>query len=168
MVEITVVVATADASGPAAARAIAGYDRESAGVELQLLVYGGSPADDAWTLGAQAARCPFIHFTTDEYEPHPGWWQAATAASRAGVIPVPVLWTVEGECLSAGGDWKKCTSSRLPFLTRKQLAGTVPSFRAAWHPLLPFALRTEYAFTWHEAADAATPAGAPPPTLGRP
>lgn len=142
MSDITVVIASS--SPEAALICAAAYTRESPGVELEFL-----PREaDAWLEGARAATGRYIHFTSDGYEPHPGWWQAAVAAADAKRVPAPLIWTRDGSLPGeAIADWDACPRSRLPFLSRAQLAQAGPPLELDRWPSLETVFRTNYAFT---------------------
>jgi hypothetical protein len=85
----------------------------------------------AWIAGA--ARAPsfdYVHFTADDLEPHPGWFEVALETVQAGHIPAPLVYHPDGELESAGlwgfgcyngprADWQLVEGTTVPFLTRE-------------------------------------------------
>ena len=125
----------------------------------------------AWQAGAEKATGDFLHFTNDDCEPHPGWWEPAIEATERGYIPAPQVYGPAGDPQAppewgrVGPDWTPVApkdASVIPFLSRAQWGKVGPLARihyysdnfltdraraAGW----PCVLRTGYAFTHHWA-----------------
>lgn len=150
---ISIVIATAPRHKLSLERTVDAYRRESDGVALEILPYEIA----AWNRGAREAAGTYIHLTGDWLEPHPGWWLAAISAVKAGFVPAPVIWRLDGRgCFEPEGfdgaipDWQPCESSKAPFLSRAQLRAAGPPPDEGRWPALPCAVRCEYAFTLHD------------------
>jgi hypothetical protein len=80
----------------------------------------------AWQEGGDQAKGDYLHFTADDLEPHPGWWQAAKACADSGQLPCPRVLNSDGS-LQSCGEWgqemEEGTATyiaRVPFLSREQ------------------------------------------------
>jgi len=69
----------------------------------EVIVPQGHPTvGSAWNEGARRATGDLLLFTIDDAIPHPGWFDAATSALDADVIPSPTLWFADGTLEAAG------------------------------------------------------------------
>jgi hypothetical protein len=79
----------------------------------------------AWLAGGTKALGDYIHFTADDLEPHPGWWEAAVRCIDSGCLPCPRILRPDGS-LESCGQWGTETDegtetdiARVPFLSRQ-------------------------------------------------
>ena len=144
MHELSILIATRRGRNAEAARAQVGYERET-DANLQILRGFADDLGEAWRTCASAADGRYLHFTTDELEPHPGWFDAATAAIAAGVVAAPAIWRWDGSPPPFARDWAPALGSAYPTLSREQfdLYGGPPLGPS----LVDFVERPAYAFT---------------------
>jgi hypothetical protein len=148
---VSVVLATSAGREIQLERAMAAYVAESSEVQLDFVVRSGSDYRMAWAdaLRSACATADFIHLGSDELEPHPGWWRDAIAATNAGYIAAPVLWSPSGEIVRGDGlDWTEQPRSKFPFFARVDGLRNVESLLAPDQCIL----RSGYAFTWWRRA----------------
>jgi hypothetical protein len=110
--------------GDAFTRVLSAYDSKDAPVRVDVHVTTGQSQTEAWFRGAanacEASDARYLHFTSDRYEPWPGWLPDALAAANAGMVPSPTLWSADGVPIATGRDWApQDEGSVLPFVTRK-------------------------------------------------
>lgn len=80
----------------------------------------------AWNDGFDASRGRYIHFTADDIEAHPGWWEAAREICDKGLLPAPRLLNSDGSLQACGDvdferpDGVAVSFTRVPFLSRAQ------------------------------------------------
>lgn len=150
----TIVIASQAGRNQQTRRAVEAYRRETPG-DPQIIVALGEQIAEAWRIGVAAVAGEIVHFGIDTLEPHPGWFEAASAACRSGLIPSPTVWTTDGvELVSGlrvpggGRDWSSALGSEFPTMTFGQLriVGAPP---IAAEAMLPFVFRSRYAFTRH-------------------
>jgi hypothetical protein len=71
------------------------------------------------------ARGELIHFSADDLEPHPGWWEAAIEVTDRGRLPCPLVLRPGGAVESCGAwgqlmpDGTETDIARVPFLKRE-------------------------------------------------
>jgi hypothetical protein len=99
-----------------------------------------------WQAGAEKATGDFLHFTNDDCEPHPGWWEPAVEAVQRGFIPAPQVYGPEGDP-QAPPQWGVVSPDWTPL--PPQNAAVIPFLsRAQWEKVQPLALIHYYADDW--------------------
>lgn len=147
--------------------------------DAEIRVVHGNDVAHCWLRGGRPPG-QLLHLTSELAEPHPGWLEAAAAATLAGCLPCATLWTPDGVPVDAGPvvDWEEADDCVLPFLRRRDWRLLSPALemtpegleaivggdpvelvtdgaggaltRAAAGEGLRPRRRTAYAFTWHE------------------
>lgn len=138
MPDLSIVLPTIRGREASLDRTVGAYNRTlPADVTAQLIVLRDQPtAGAAWNAGASLARAPLLHFTGDDLEPQPGWYEAAVAALAAGWWPAPRILRADGTLEACGSDgeqhrrteqpdWSPCTVSTIPFLRTADWPGPV-------------------------------------------
>ena len=168
---ISVIVPTVPGREGHLDRCVRAYEQHT-GCRLELIIEHDHPAVGfGWQAGAELATGDFLHFTNDDIEPHPGWWEPAVEAAERGCIPAPQVYGPAGDPQAppqwgaVAPDWTPLppqNASVIPFLSRAQWERVRPlaqihyysddwiTYRAraaGW----PAVLRTGYAFTHHWA-----------------
>lgn len=110
----------------------------------------------AWREGADFLMrqgCDVLHFSADDLEPLPGWYQSGMAAVMASWYPGPVIFKPDGSLDTCGHvnrwlpDREECEFSEIPLMTTDQYR--------EWGPSLPLHYYTDNWFS-HRAREAGT------------
>ena len=86
----------------------------------------------AWNQGCEEARGDYIHFTADDIEPTPGWWEVGIEWIKKGVLPAPRILNTDGTLQSCGDnnqEWPtgaETVVARIPFCSREQMERIFP------------------------------------------
>jgi hypothetical protein len=157
---ISVVVATSRHRAGALESCLAGYRAQGGNLELIPVAAGAQEA--AWAAGAARATGEYLHLTSDELEPHPGWLEAALGACAADCFPAAVIYRLDGSVESPEGalvDWRPVAAVGPAFLPQRVWRTMIDRFDLG---MLPFerwpavaygptrhelVLRLRYAFT---------------------
>jgi hypothetical protein len=111
---VRVVIPTVDGREDDLSRCVSAYRATTPEQALQFAVYRNYPTcGEVWTIGADEAanglgngvRSPvpdFVHFTADDLEPSPGWYEAAVACVARGRLPSAVVTGADGQLESCG------------------------------------------------------------------
>lgn len=130
MTTVSVVIPTVTGREQSLARCQAAYlATVPTWLQLELLVELDRPTcGEAWARGAERATGDYLHFTADDLEPHPGWWEPAIAAADGSVLPAPVVYWPDGRVQSDEGieDWAPAAMTRVPFCSRRQWRWLAP------------------------------------------
>lgn len=93
-----------------------------------------------WQAGGERATGDYLHFTTDDHEPLPGWDAAAVAASDAGVVPAPRITDARTGELQTWPSWGRehedgtdAGFSSVPFLSRAMWETVRPLFTGHYY-----------------------------------
>lgn len=144
---ISVIIPTIQGREDLLVKCLASYEKTLAsytalGGNHELIVVGDKPTcGAAWNEGAARAKGDYLHFTADDIEALPGWWQGALSVANGvnqfatGDLPAPLVFNPDGSVQSCGGSWEQVEPdgavtefTRVPFLTRNQWerVGPVP------------------------------------------
>lgn len=173
---ISIVVPTVKGREHHLKKCLKAYEETTDDYEIHVLL--DRPAcGQAWVEGAEVATGDYLHFSADDLEPFPGWWQAAMYTADAGVLPAPRILNTDGTLQTCGGQdgfeerptGYSTDFSRIPFMTRaqwEQIAPIVSDFLcsthyftdnaiswAGWQQRIPTAVHREYQFTHHFAQE---------------
>lgn len=133
-----------------------------------IVVHDRATCGIAWQAGAELANSDYLHFSADDLEPLPGWWEAATARADQGLLPAPRI-TRPDATLESCGDWGVEMDdgvvpemTRIPFMSRLQWGHIGPmialhyytdnwvSFKGRLYGI-ETAVTRDYAFVHHHA-----------------
>lgn len=124
---ITVVIPTVTGREVLLENCVAAYKRTTAvPLDIRVVVNDGFPCGKAWADTLDTEQ--YVHFTADDLEPHPGWWQAAKQVADLGMLPAPRIVSHDGALETCGGQdgfrenptGHPTDFTRIPFLTRHQ------------------------------------------------
>lgn len=97
---ISVIVPTIRSRVRWLAECVSAYEETCPGCEI-IVVRDRERCGEAWIEGAEQAAGDYIHITSDDLLPLPGWWQYAVEVSDAGGIPGANVLTAK----DAAGEW---------------------------------------------------------------
>ena len=129
MPELTVVVPTITGREESLQRTLDSYEATLEGVDSEIVVIQDAPTwPDACNLGFKKAEGDVIHFTADDLEALPGWWDHASKAlqERPNELPAPRVYDFlpppEGRWMNEedGPDGAIPLFTRIPIFTREQ------------------------------------------------
>jgi hypothetical protein len=133
---ISVVIPTIEGRGESLSRAIASYEDTLAGESHEILIIQDAPTwPSACNLGFERAEGDVIHFSADDLEALPGWWEEAIDVLDRDELPAPVVLnhSVDGEWDNRhdGADGALTHFTRIPMMTRSQYerVGPWPEFQ---------------------------------------
>jgi hypothetical protein len=122
---ISVVIPTVKGRGASLARCKAAYKATSPATCEYIVVHDKPNWPAACNFGYRQSTFDRIHFTADDLEPLPGWWQEAMAwLETHDELPAPKVLNY-----SADGEWDNAVDgpdkgvphfTRIPFMTRSQ------------------------------------------------
>lgn len=129
MPEITVVVPTISGREESLQRALASYDLTLAGEDYEIIEIKDWPSwPSACNEGYKKSDSHYVHFTADDLEALPGWWDAARQAltETPEELPAPRVYDYfpppEGKFMNEidGADGDLTHFTRIPIMTRGQ------------------------------------------------
>jgi hypothetical protein len=123
---ISVIIPTITGREQWYARCLAAYYATSPADTEYVTVLDRPTCGVAWNEGAARGRGGYLHFSADDLEPHPGWWEAAIGCVEAGGVPSARILNADGS-LQSCGEWGEelpdgtaTFIARVPFCSRDQ------------------------------------------------
>lgn len=121
---LSVIIPTIAGREESLERCMRAYTETAPHAEL-VVVLGAASWPEACNAGARQATGDVLHFTADDIEPLPGWWEAvATPLETLDELPAPRVLnhSADGhhDNASDGPDGAFCHFTRVPILTRSQ------------------------------------------------
>lgn len=83
---VSVIIPTITGREPWLERCLAAYSETCPDAEV-IVIENRTACGVAWQDGAEKATGDYLHFTADDLEPAPGWWQAAVEVVDRGALP---------------------------------------------------------------------------------
>lgn len=125
---ITVVVPTVTGRERSLERCLSGYHNTAGDFDLEIIKFINLPTcGEGWVKGAAKAKGDYIHFTSDDLEPLPGWAETAVETADRGFQPSPIVLNQYGGTDFAGIwgaaplEWIEVPMSVVPFMSRAML-----------------------------------------------
>lgn len=129
MPELLVVIPTVKGREESLKRCLAAYRATSPPDTVYCVAHDlptcGQAWDEAMRSSPEAAQ--FVHFSADDLEPRPGWYDAAVETVKQDAVPAPYVYNGSSGSLEMGGLWGQACLDMTPVPMT-----TIPFFRWAW------------------------------------